>query len=142
MHSWSTSSEQNQPVFPPAAQTPLPQAGQMWQPDPTPPPLPVTYPDWVPEPKEAGVRLNSTHDMRGSRTAGMMYSKPIPAMRTSTHRRSNVGFILAGLCVITGGLILVFVYFMASGLPSTSTTGASRGIPTPSSTILAAHTTS
>jgi hypothetical protein len=138
---WNTTPQQNQPAFPPAAQTPFPQAGQMWQPDPTPPLLPVTYPDRVPQPMEAGVRLNSAHDMRGSRTAGMMYSKPIPAMRTSTHRRSNVGFILAGLCVITGGLILVFVYFMASGLPSTSTTGASRGIPTASSTILASPTT-
>src|SRR6266568_3833837 len=129
------------PALPPAAQTPFPQAGQMWQPDPTPPLLPVTYPDRVPQPMEAGVHLNSAHDMRGSRTAGMMYSKPIPAMRTSTHRRSNVGFILAGLCVITGGLILVFVYFMASGLPSTNTTSASMGAPTTTSGTLPSATT-
>ena len=39
------------------------------------------------------------------------------------------GFMFAGLCVITGGLILVFVYFAAMGLPSTGTTNASMGTP-------------
>ena len=140
MHSWNTSSLQNQPVFPPAAQTPLPQAGQMWQPDPTSPPLPATYADRVPEPMESGVRYNSANNMRGSRTAAMMYSKPMPDMQTSKYRRSNAGFIVAGLCVITGALILVFVYFMALGLPSTNTTSAYAGIPEATSTILASPT--
>src|SRR5256885_16990486 len=112
------------PALPPVVQTPFPQAGQMWQPDLTPPPLST------PEPMEATVRNNSSSDMRDARTAGnpsrgqvMTYSKPAPVMR----RTSNTGFILAGLCVITGGLILVFVYFMASGLPSTGITNASTG---------------
>jgi len=56
-------------------------------------------------------------------------------------RTSNTGFILAGLCVITGGLILVFVYFMASGLPSTNTTSASMGAPTTTSGTLPSATT-
>src|SRR5437762_7021386 len=126
------------PALPPVAQTPFPQAGQMWQPDPTHPPLPK------PEPREATVRNNSSSDLRDARTAGnpsrgqvMTYSKPAPVMR----RTSNTGFILAGLCVITGGLILVFVYFMASGLPSTNTTSASMGAPTTTSGTLPSATT-
>src|SRR5437764_12232586 len=112
MHSWNTSSLQNQPVFPPAAQTPLPQAGQMWQPDPTSPPLPATYADRVPEPMESGVRYNSANNMRGSRTAAMMYSKPMPDMQTSKYRRSNDGLFVAGLCVIIVDLFLFFLYFI------------------------------
>ena len=114
------------PGFPPVAQIPLPQAGQMWRPDPTPSPLPT------PEPMEAAVRNISASDMRDARTVGalpsgqgMMHSKPTPILPVQRGRVGNGGFILAGLCVITGGLILVFVYFMASGLPSINTTSGS-----------------
>src|SRR6202011_4247822 len=89
------------PALPPVAQTPFPQAGQMWRPDPTPPPLPT------PDPMEAPVRNNSSSDMRDARTAGtpyrgqlMTYPKPASVMLAQTHRTSNAGFILAGLCVI------------------------------------------
>ncbi len=121
------------PTLPPVVQTPFPQAGQMWQPDLTPPPLPT------PEPMEATVRNSSSSDMRDARTAG---NPPMgQVMRAQTRRTSNAGFILAGLCVITGGLILVFVYFMASGLPSTNTTSASMGAPTTTSGTLPSATT-
>jgi len=33
---------------------------------------------------------------------------------------SNLGFLVAGLCVITGGLMLFFIYFMALGAPDNS----------------------
>lgn len=127
--------------FPPVAQTPLPQAGQMWQSDPTPPPLPT------PEPMEAAVRDTNASDMREGRTAetvpggqAKMYSNPTPAMQAHTHRTSNAGFIVAGLCVITGGLILVFVYFMALGLPAASTTSAYTVTPTTISNTLPSAT--
>src|SRR5947209_16429416 len=114
------------PAFPPVAQIPLPQTGQMWQPDPTPAPLPT------PAPMEAAVRNNNASYMRDARTVGalssgqgMMHSKPTPVIPAQRGQTGNGGFILAGLCIITGGLILVFVYFMASGLPSTNTTSAS-----------------
>jgi len=121
------------PALPPVVQTPFPQAGQMWQPDLTPPPLPT------PEPMEATVRNSSSSDMRDARTAGNPSMGQV--MRPQTRRTSNAGFILAGLCVITGGLILVFVYFMASGLPSTNTTSASMGAPTTTSGTLPSATT-
>ncbi len=39
---------------------------------------------------------------------------------------SDIGLIVAGLCVFTSALILIFVYFMAMGL-SSSTSGMDRG---------------
>jgi len=61
--------------------------------------------------------------------------------------KNNIGFIVAGLCVITGGLILVFVYFMAIGLPGNSTTTgttktntASSSSPTSASTPVSSPT--
>lgn len=128
-------------AFPPVEQTPLPQAGQMWQSDPTPPPLPT------PEPMEAAVRGNNASDRREGHSASTlpgrqakMYSKPTPVMQVHTRGTSNAGLIVAGLCVITGGLILVFVYFMALGLPAASTTGADTVTPTTSSNTLPSAT--
>ena len=46
---------------------------------------------------------------------------PSSASRQGQGKRTgNVGFTIASLCVIIGGLLLVFVYFMAQGLPSIS----------------------
>src|SRR2546423_3277253 len=119
------------PTLPPVVQTPFPQAGQMWQPDLTPPPLPT------PEPMEATVRNSSSSDMRDARTAGnppmgqvLTYSKPAPVMRAQTRRTSNAGFILAGLCVISGGLVFFFFFFFSLGLPPNNTTKDSLGGPT------------
>ena len=44
-------------------------------------------------------------------------------------RNSRIGFIVAGICVVTGGILLVLVYFLAMGQSgNTSTTGST---PTP-----------
>jgi len=138
---WDKRSLQKQAALPPVAQTPLPQTSQMWQPDPPPFPLPT------PEAMEAAVRNKSASDRRDAPTAGtlsggqvMTYSKTAPAMQAQTRRTSNVGFIVAGLCVITGGLILVFVYFMALGLPSTNATSANTGTPATTSNTLTSLT--
>jgi hypothetical protein len=114
----------------------------MWQTDPTSPPLPT------PEPMEAAVRHNTASNMRDANTSGTpsggevkIYSKLIPEKRVQTRQTSNAGFILAGLCVIMGGLILVFVYFMALGLPPINTTSASMGTPTVTRSAVASATT-
>jgi hypothetical protein len=54
---------------------------------------------------------------------------------------SNLGFIVAALCVISGGLILAFVYFLAMGLPATPTTGAYPPTPAATRNMLAASPT-
>jgi hypothetical protein len=50
-------------------------------------------------------------------------SQPFPrtthSLKQNANRRSSrLGFMVSGLCVITSGLILIFVYFMSLSLPS------------------------
>jgi len=54
-------------------------------------------------------------------------------IETKSPRNMKLGFTIAGLCVLIGGLILIFVYFMAIGFPGGSpnntatTNGTSNG---------------
>src|SRR5205085_2573483 len=52
------------------------------------------------------------------------------------NRNARVGFVVAGLCVFAGGLLLLFVYFMALG-PGANNTGnansVTRTVPSPTS---------
>ncbi len=51
-------------------------------------------------------------------TALPAFSQPTPrAIPPPNSRNTKLGFTVAGLCVLTGGLILVLVYFIAIGLP-------------------------
>lgn len=106
-------------AFPVSQQTPYPQPGQMWL--PTPPPTPTPTPPLIPTPLP---------DIFGSRLHGRERredARPLPQMHTNTHKTrrvhiatSNLGFIIAGACVLTGGLLLILVSFLAAGLsPST-----------------------
>lgn len=49
--------------------------------------------------------------------------------------RTRVGFLVAGLCIVAGGLLLVFVYFMAIGAGNNSgnTGSATQTVPSPTS---------
>lgn len=61
---------------------------------------------------------------------------PVQANPPDYSHKTILGFTLAGLCVLTGGLILVFVYFLAIGLPkhssnNTGTTNSITSVSTP-----------
>lgn len=45
---------------------------------------------------------------------------PLQARSPRNSRNMKLGFTVAGLCVVIGGLILIFVYFIAIGLPGGS----------------------
>src|SRR5205085_420853 len=81
---------------------------------------------------EEGVAINRASTVRASQRQSW---QPRPPKRS----KNNLGFIVAGLCVITGGLILVFVYFMALGSPgnSNSTSTVKTNTATNSSPIAA-----
>src|SRR5260370_8646978 len=81
---------------------------------------------------------------------------PIQANPPDYSHKTILGFTLAGLFVLTGGLILIFVYFLAIGLPkhssnnrvttnsitsvSTPTTApTATAIPSPTATIYPGH---
>jgi hypothetical protein len=46
-------------------------------------------------------------------------------------RNTKPGFILAGLCIFAGGLILLFVYFLATGLPGGNSSNSTTTTSTP-----------
>ena len=101
--------------------TPYPQAGQLWFPTPTPPSTPV------PVPEGAGAEYGTGGP--GNIEVGMRQTtRPLPPASSRylqqgggvRKRESNLGFIVAGLCVLTGGLLLVLVYFLAAGLSPTT----------------------
>ena len=75
------------------------------------------------------------------RAPGVMYSTPTPTARPQAPRMRNLGFIVAALCVISGGLILVFVYFLAMSLPATPTTGTYPATPVATRNMLTASPT-
>jgi hypothetical protein len=115
---------------------------QQWQSPPTP-----SSPQWttgsgqnqIPFPPTAQPPLLQAEYVRQSvpaPTPGVMYSTPAPGMRPQTPRMSNRGFIIAALCVISGGLILVFVYFTAMGLPAAPITGANTLTPVATKNIV------
>ena len=90
--------------------TPYPQPGQMW--DPTPPPTPALA--------VSSPQFSATAMRRESQS--LPQAKKVSDRKTRT-TTSNLGFIIAGVCVLTGGLLLILVYYMAAGLsPSTAQT--------------------
>jgi hypothetical protein len=113
---WTSGPHQNQIPFPPVAQEPFQSAENMRQSAPAPGGMP------------SAITNNNTY-IAPNRTPGVMYSTPTSAVRPQAPRTSNLGFIVAALCVITGGLILVSVFFFAMGLPSAGTTTAYPATP-------------
>ena len=113
-----------------SAQGPSWTQAQQWQSPPT-PSSPMRTADsyqnqipFTPAAQAPLLRAEQTPRSAPTPTPGVMYSTPVPAMRPQTPHMSNRGFIISALCVISGGLILVFVYFIAMGLPAAPTTGA------------------
>ncbi len=89
--------------------TPYPQPGQMW--NLTPPPSPI------PAPAVSSPQFSQTDRNWGSRP--LLQTRGVHSHNTRT-TTSNLGFIIAGVCVVTGGLLLILVYFMAAGLSPTT----------------------
>ncbi|HAE83597.1 MAG TPA: hypothetical protein DDW33_11110 [Ktedonobacter sp.] len=117
-------------------QAPFPQLGQLFQSAPTPAPINM----------QAELHQNNAPYGATNRTPEATYSAlsaPTPALRPQTRHASNLGFIVAGLCVFAGGLILILVYFMAIGLPPSSSANSYTTAPvvtknTPSTLLTAA----
>ena len=115
-----------------SAQGPSWTQAQQWQSPPTsssPMWMAASYQNQIPFTPFAQpplLQANQAPQSTSTPTPGVMYSTPAPAMRPQAPRMSNRGFILAALCVISGGLILVFVYFVAVGLPASPSTDANH----------------
>ncbi len=72
---------------------------------------------------------------------------PLPpqARAPGNFRNPRLGFIVAGLCILAGALILVFVYVNATGSPggnaNNATTGISSPVPLPTKALTPTATT-
>ncbi len=90
--------------------TPMPQPGQIWTTGP-----------------------NGTQ-----RQLSPFSSQPPQPPSRRPPRNSRAGFMIAGICVLTGGILLIFVYFMAMGQSgNTSTAGtpvSTRAVSSPTAT--------
>lgn len=58
-------------------------------------------------------------------------SPPSQATPPPGSRNTRLGFILAGLCILAGGLILIFVYFLATGLLGGNSSNSAKTTRTP-----------
>jgi hypothetical protein len=90
------------PVLQPGAINRVPtqaaQPGQMWLPGPT---------------AQPGLSSNPI-------TPQLRQPPRFPQPPRDNDRKTRIGFLVAGLCVVAGGLLLVFVYFMAIGAGNNS----------------------
>ena len=82
---------------PPAGQFGSSEQGHLHTPAPAPVQTPMPAPTWMPP----------SSDPRNA-----------PARPRGNKRGGQLGFTIAGLCLITGALILIFVYIVAMGLPA------------------------
>lgn len=113
--------------IPTPQQTPYPQPGQMWLPTPTPPSTPTPLPS-ISGPYFSGSEIRG--DSRTFPTGREMQqaSRPLPQtsnmhthqMHRTQRATSNLGFIIASLCVFTGALLLILVYILSVGLASST----------------------
>ncbi len=104
---WASASLQEQQDFVNA-----PPSGQLQQPPPGSSRLST------PAPLASHPYGSSAPYTTSNQATGPMYPLSGANIRPQMPRTSNIGFVLAGLCVFAGALILVFVYFMALALPS------------------------
>ena len=117
---WATISPQDQqPFHQTGQQVPFPQAGQGWQAASHLLPQQST-----PESMSSHTYRNNAPYMTPAGVMGALSSTPVTGNRPQAPRTNNMGFVIAGLCVFAGGLILIFVYFMALGLPSSNSTNS------------------
>ena len=82
-------------------------------------------------PQQAGyMRLQGLASQSGFSQPTLLPS-PQQTRTPRIFRNSRLGFVIAGLCILAGALILVFVYFIAAGSPGGNTATTAIGSPVP-----------
>lgn len=133
----SASAVQTQMPFPPQ-----PAAAYQWEQVSNPTSAPVATPPFTPAPMLQPGMMQSREQ-----------SSPLPLpsesqttrrnMRAISSRNSSagfLGFVIAGLCVSTGGLLLIFVYFMGMSLPQTNSLSVNQITPLATQAVIPSST--
>ena len=122
---------------------PSPAPAYPWEQVANPTPAPVPTPPATPMPVLQPGMLQSRENFSPI---------PLPAERQNTRHKipavsspavatGFLGFVIAGLCVIAGGLLLVFVYFMGLSLPQTNSLSVTGITPAATHTVILSPTT-
>jgi len=140
------------------AQMPFPSAAAVQTQMPFPPPSPSTY-QWEQVSNPTPAPIATPPFMPAPLLQpGMMQSReqssPIPLPSESQNTRRNIraitardsstsflGFVIAGLCVVTGGLLLIFVYFTGLSLPQSNSLSMNAITPVATQAIIPSSTT-
>ncbi len=80
-----------------------------------------------PQPPRSGQMWLSGHVSQ----PGFPPGPPLQVTPPPGSRNTKLGLILAGLCILAGGLILIFVYFLAIGLPGSNSSNSATTTSTP-----------
>ncbi len=107
----------------PTPKSPYPPTVQMWEPAsaPTPSLTPPATPTPVPGTYSTLLQGYSSPQQT---TLGQQYLSqpvPMPSAPTKTSHSGLLGYVIAALCIVTGGLLLFFVYFMGLAAPTGGT---------------------
>lgn len=107
---WPGDTPSPAPMFPQPFQPvqSTPPSGQIWQPE--------QRAMYAPSPVQTATPTPPTSDWMSPSPSPRIPTRPL-----KNRRGGRLGFTLAGLCVFSGALILVFVYIVAMGLPASST---------------------
>lgn len=127
---------QTQMPFPPS---PAYQWGQVSHPTPVPSPTPPFTPAPMLQP---GMVQN--HEQSGSFSLPSESQNTRRNMRAISASRSTsgvLGFVIAGLCVASGGMLLVFVYFMGLSLPQANSLSVNQVTPVTTQAVIPSSTT-
>ncbi len=114
------------------AQSPFPASLYPWEQVANPTPVPLSTPPSTPATQPAPsllpgqeLQLSSPIALTAERQITRHSMRAMPAAEP----RGLLGFVIAGLCVATGGLLLVFVYFLGLSLPQTNSLSVSAVTP-------------
>jgi hypothetical protein len=103
--------------------------------------VPPTFPSQVPQqPVPSGQMWSQGPLSRPGLFQQTSLSRPPQAKSPFYTRNAKLGFIVAGLCIFTCALILVFIYFMASSSAGGNSNNTTASIPSPVSSPTMAAT--
>ncbi len=121
---------------------PPPAPAYPWEQVANPTPAPVPTPPSTPMPLLQPGMLQSRENFSSITLASERQNTrhKIPAVSSPAATKGFLGFVIAGLCVIAGGLLLVFVYFMGLSLPQTNSLSVTGITPAATQTVMLSPT--
>lgn len=120
-----------------------PQSAYQWGQISNPTPVPTQVPPFTPAPMLQPGMMQS-REQSGSVPLPSESQNTQRNMQAISARRSSsgfLGFMIAGLCIVTGGMLLVFVYLMGLSLPQANSLSVNQVTPVATQAVIPSSTT-